>query len=249
MMRSRTPRCDRSRPRRGRSWRPSGRGRLLRHRAFPASARAIYRTSSLKLSGSAELRRETQRRLRSSRSLPDSGSRGCRSQRRRLAVALSRSGVRVANVDSTTLAVLARGGWLSRSPFSATVCGFLPLANWLPGGHAAPWYSAFVAEWLSGSAIVLGMACGAGDRVASNRWALARGARTGDVGLGARPCDGVRAGCSRRSRFCSTASVASLVFSRVPISIDELVQLVQARTFAAGDCGSWPRRRRSSTAS
>src|SRR5687767_11408340 len=36
--------------------------------------------------------------------------------------------------------------------------GFLPIANWISAGQAAPWYSAVVAEWVNGSAIVLGIA-------------------------------------------------------------------------------------------
>ena len=39
----------------------------------------------------------------------------------------------------------------------ALALGFVPIANWIPGGHAAPWYSAIAAEWMSGSAIVIGI--------------------------------------------------------------------------------------------
>jgi hypothetical protein len=115
----------------------------------------------------------------------------------------------------------------------ATVLGFLPLANWLPGGQAAPWYSTVVAEWISGSAIVVGVAA-----------VLAIVSRRTDViwreGLGRSMSDwahdhAVPFGVAMSlSAFVLYAVVASAVFSRVPISIDELVQLVQAKTFASG---------------
>jgi len=49
--------------------------------------------------------------------------------------------------------------WLAVA-FATVVAGlaFLPLVNWLPGGHAAPWYSTVLTEWTSGSAIVVGLA-------------------------------------------------------------------------------------------
>src|SRR4249919_1684125 len=40
----------------------------------------------------------------------------------------------------------------------ATVLGFLPWVNWIPGGHSAPWFPIVLAEWGSGSAIVVGIA-------------------------------------------------------------------------------------------
>lgn len=115
----------------------------------------------------------------------------------------------------------------------ATAFAFLPLTNWLPGGHAAPWYPAILGEWISGSAIVVGVAVvlailsrrvsavwhdGALERPSA--WADRHAAAFGlALALGA---------------LAIYATVASRVFSRVPISIDELVQLVQAKTFASG---------------
>jgi multisubunit Na+/H+ antiporter MnhB subunit len=37
------------------------------------------------------------------------------------------------------------------------VFGFLPIVNWIPGGHEAPWYAERVGEWLMDGAIVLGV--------------------------------------------------------------------------------------------
>lgn len=36
------------------------------------------------------------------------------------------------------------------------VFGFFPWANWIPGGHEAEWYGLVAADWLNGSAIVVG---------------------------------------------------------------------------------------------
>jgi hypothetical protein len=115
----------------------------------------------------------------------------------------------------------------------ATAFAFLPLTNWLPGGHAAPWYPAIVGEWISGSAIVVGVAVVLAilSRRVSAVWhdgALERPSAWADrhaVAFGLALALGALA---------IYATVASRVFSRVPISIDELVQLVQAKTFASG---------------
>ena len=37
------------------------------------------------------------------------------------------------------------------------VLGFLPLANWLTGGHHAPWYGPVAATWVTGSALAIGI--------------------------------------------------------------------------------------------
>ena len=115
----------------------------------------------------------------------------------------------------------------------ATALAFLPLANWLPGGHAAPWYPTVLGEWVSGSSIVIGVAVVLAilSRRVSLMW------RDGVLGRLSAWADqhgvifGVILGAAS---FALYALVASRVFSRVPISIDELVQLVQAKTFASG---------------
>jgi len=116
---------------------------------------------------------------------------------------------------------------------AATTLGFLPIVNWIPGGHAAPWYSIVVSEWLSGSAIVIGVAV-----------VLAIISRRIDPLWRERAFAPIESWSRREERlFCWVTAVSSLllyalvasaVFSRVPISIDELVQLVQARIFASG---------------
>jgi hypothetical protein len=115
----------------------------------------------------------------------------------------------------------------------ATVFGFLPLANWLPGGHAAPWYSAFLSEWVSGTAIVLGVAVVLAI-VSRRTGALWRDGGARSISDWAHDHPMMFATGLSMVSFAVYAVVASAVFSRVPISIDELVQLVQAKTFANG---------------
>ena len=46
--------------------------------------------------------------------------------------------------------------------------GFLPIANWIPGGHAAPWYRDVASGWVSGTAIAIGV--GVVLAILSGRW-------------------------------------------------------------------------------
>jgi hypothetical protein len=127
-----------------------------------------------------------------------------------------------------------RSRWLAVAfAVFATALGFLPLVDWIPGGHAAPWYSAVVGEWTSGSSIVIGVAIvlAIASRRVSGVW------RDGALEPLPRWADShaIAFGCLVAvSALSIYAIVAFGVFSRVPISIDELVQLVQAKTFASG---------------
>ncbi|HEY3934206.1 MAG TPA: hypothetical protein VGL65_06260, partial [Gemmatimonadales bacterium] len=113
------------------------------------------------------------------------------------------------------------------------VFGWLPIANWIPGGHDAPWYASRLGEWLSGGTIVLGV--GIIGAMAVRRWpalwrdgAWARIARTWKVSN--RRGDAAIA-------FASTAMcalVARKIFSAKPLFIDEIIQLFQAHILASG---------------
>ena len=124
--------------------------------------------------------------------------------------------------------------WFARGfAVLATVLGFLPLVNWLPGGHTAQWYAAFVSEWISGSAIVVGVAVVL--TILSRRTDGIWREGLGQSASGWAHAHSVRFGLAISAiAVVMYAVVASSVFSRVPISIDELVQLVQAKTFASG---------------
>jgi hypothetical protein len=115
----------------------------------------------------------------------------------------------------------------------AAILGFLPLAEWIPGGHSAEWYPVVAGEWISGSMIGVGVPivafivlrrlgiwpAGVGERLASH--AAARPALTATMlGLTA---------------FAGYAAIALLVFDGLPLTIDEIVQVMQARIFAAGE--------------
>jgi hypothetical protein len=113
------------------------------------------------------------------------------------------------------------------------VFGLLPIANWIPGGHDAPWYGESLAGWLSGGGIVLGVGIIAA--IALRRrpglwrpgiWAgVAARWRTGNRGADASIAAAV---------FVVCAVVARLVFSGRPLLIDEVISLYQARIFASG---------------
>ncbi|HET9133130.1 MAG TPA: hypothetical protein VFN90_02420, partial [Gemmatimonadales bacterium] len=113
------------------------------------------------------------------------------------------------------------------------VGGLLPIANWIAGGHAAPWYGERVAMWTSGGGILLGVAAiafivvrrrpelwrdGAWQRLAE-RW----------VGAGWRADVAIAV-------FATVLYViiAQAVFSAKPLLIDEIVQVWQARVLAQG---------------
>lgn len=111
--------------------------------------------------------------------------------------------------------------------------GFLPIVNWIPGGHVAPWYADVLQTWLSGGAIVIGLtivllvvtrggALTAASQVAERaaRWFAARPRRAALI------ISAIAAAVY--------ATVAQLVFDARPLFIDEIVQLYQARLFAVG---------------
>jgi hypothetical protein len=113
------------------------------------------------------------------------------------------------------------------------VLGLLPIANWIPGGHDAPWYADRMALWGSGGAILAGVLVvsaivyrrrpevwreGLWAGLAS-RWQ--RGGWTVDLGIAVLAC-------------LTYAVVSQMVFSAKPLLIDEIIQVFQARIFAGG---------------
>lgn len=113
------------------------------------------------------------------------------------------------------------------------VLAFLPIVNWIPGGHSAPWYHAVLQGWLSGSAIAVGV--GIVLTILSRRidalW------RPGSL-------DGVVAFWEQRpvqagavivlGAFAMYLWAALHVLSGRPLLIDELVQVLQAQMYAHG---------------
>jgi hypothetical protein len=103
------------------------------------------------------------------------------------------------------------------------VFGFLPLANWIRGGLAVPWYGAVMSELLNGTVIAVGV----GIVLA----VMSKGKWTGGRGQWAvRPSLPVIA----LAAFVLYALIARLVFAGRPLLIDEIVQVFQARILAGG---------------
>jgi 4-amino-4-deoxy-L-arabinose transferase-like glycosyltransferase len=111
--------------------------------------------------------------------------------------------------------------------------GFLPIAQWIPGGYQTPFFGGLTIEWLSGTTIVVGAAVvlailsrhtrelwieDAVLRVAKQmtrpRWAFVGGAAL--------------------VAFSAYALTSVLLFKGRPIFLDEMSQLLQARAYARG---------------
>jgi hypothetical protein len=113
------------------------------------------------------------------------------------------------------------------------VLGFLPVANWLTGGHRAPWYGPVAVTWVTGSALAIGV--GLVLAIASRRipalWHDGLGARLA-LALDRSPALMLVA-----LAIVSTvvyAVIAHLVFDARPLLVDEIFQLWQARIFGEG---------------
>ena len=113
------------------------------------------------------------------------------------------------------------------------VLGLLPIANWIPGGHDAPWYSQRLTEWISGTTIVVG--AGVLAVVALRSWpGLWRRGLWAGVAARWRAGDRRADVAIAAAALVLCAAVARLVFSARPLFIDEITQLFQARIFATG---------------
>lgn len=111
------------------------------------------------------------------------------------------------------------------------VFGFLPIVNWVPGGRQVGWYSPVASQWMTGTLIAVGI--GAVSAILGRRWqpsvtpwrSLARLASLHPA----------RTGVLLGSIACLLYSLVALkVFSGVPLHLDEISQVVQARIFATG---------------
>jgi hypothetical protein len=110
--------------------------------------------------------------------------------------------------------------------------GFLPIANWIPGGHAVSAFQLLLDGWVSGTATCLGI----GVVVAI----LARGRFMSAQSMLRLPADARVGGIDPVSVGIVAAAavlyvvVARWVFSGRPLLIDEIIQVFQARLFASG---------------
>lgn len=110
------------------------------------------------------------------------------------------------------------------------VLGFLPLAVWLPGGLEIPNFDVQLRDWGTGSLLTLGVGALAWMMSRRDHWPFDV---TADDGVHAENLTGrvyLVALCS----LLLYTLVATTVFSRRPLLIDEVVQLWQAQRFAEG---------------
>jgi hypothetical protein len=108
----------------------------------------------------------------------------------------------------------------------------LPIANWIPGGHDVDWYDTTRQLWILGSVIVAGLAVVLAITVGRYGAALAPLGRR--LAALPRPSPMLAGLLLVAAAFIAYAVVASDVFSRRPLLIDEVIQLFQARIFEQG---------------
>ena len=111
--------------------------------------------------------------------------------------------------------------------------GFLPIANWLPGGHAASWYRISLDVWASGTTIVLGI--GVVVAILSRRvtplWRP--GFFAGLISLWSRRPILVTLAVATAA-LIAYLLVALLVLGGRPLLIDEIVEVFHAQILAGG---------------
>lgn len=122
--------------------------------------------------------------------------------------------------------------WFARLwAITLTILSFFPFANWIAGGHGASWYEVSATEWLSGSAISIGSAVVLFLVMRRFDWWPSGWARIAAIAHRHGTLTGLLLGLLSLALF---AIVAITVFSRRPLLIDEIVQVMQARIFAEG---------------
>lgn len=127
----------------------------------------------------------------------------------------------------------AESPWPARlAAIFLTAFAFFPIASWIPGGRSADWYGNVRDGFLSGSAIVFGVAvvlaiC---SRRIPGLWP-ARWSHPAPVDATVRPSWLIAVGLASTVLY---ALVAQTVFDARPLLIDEIVQVFQARIFAGG---------------
>jgi hypothetical protein len=109
---------------------------------------------------------------------------------------------------------------------------FLPIANWMPGGHDVDWYATALTLWTLGAAIVAGSAVVLA--IVAGRYGAAFLPLGRRLAALPRPSPRLAAALLVLAAFAVYALVATDVFSRRPLLIDEVIQLVQARIFEQG---------------
>lgn len=117
---------------------------------------------------------------------------------------------------------------------AVALLGFLPLANWISGGHHAPWFGPVASTWVTGSilAIGLGLLVAIASRRVPQLWRDGLGER---IAIGADRSPLATLAIVGVVSTIVYATLAHLVFDARPLLVDEIFQVFQARIFADGD--------------
>ena len=113
------------------------------------------------------------------------------------------------------------------------VLGFLPIVNWIPGGHSAPWYAPVASDLVTGLSIAAGVGLVLGILSRRIRW-LWRDGRLEPM---------LRSAGTHWLGWTAAVAAVGLVlytwlarelFAGRPLLIDEIIQVFQARLLATG---------------
>ena len=115
--------------------------------------------------------------------------------------------------------------------FLLAVFGFLPIVNWIPGGRSVGWFGDVAGGWVSGTAIVAGIAIVL--TIVSRRSGLVW--RDGLLDATIRRWSGIGGLCAVAAlALVCYGLIARFVFGGRPLVIDEIVQMLQAQILAGG---------------
>jgi 4-amino-4-deoxy-L-arabinose transferase-like glycosyltransferase len=112
-----------------------------------------------------------------------------------------------------------------------TILSFFPFANWIGGGHEAPWFAGASSEWASGAAISIGSTVVLFLVMRRFEWWPSGWGRLADAAGRHDVLTGAALGLGSVTLF---SVVAVKVLSGRPLLIDEIVQVMQARIFSEG---------------
>jgi hypothetical protein len=113
------------------------------------------------------------------------------------------------------------------------VLGFVPFAHWIPGGYQTPFYGSLVLEWVSGTAVVVGIAAVLAILSRHTRELWIEDAVLRIAKQMTRPRWAFVGGAALLA-FGAYALTSVLLFKGRPIFLDEMSQLLQARAYARG---------------